>query len=310
MFVVCGEALWDLFALDGPDGLRFDARIGGSPFNVAVGLARLEQPVALFTGLSTDPLGQRLAWALEAEGVRTDFLKRVARPTTLSVVDLAADGQPIYAFYGEGAADRAVRTEDLPTLGPDVWGIHAGSFSLVVEPVGNALLALFARERGRRLLTLDPNVRLNVEPDADLWRSRIDRFVRCADLVKISDEDLGLLYSGAIAQEIATDWLRAGAGLVVVTRGASGAEAFTAAGRSAVPGRTVRVADTVGAGDTFQAALIAALAERGVWTRKDLDSLPPSQVAEVVGFAVSAASITCTRRGADLPRRAELPTKP
>jgi fructokinase len=308
MFLVCGEALWDLFALDGPEGLKFDARIGGSPFNIAVGLARLDQPAALFTGISTDRLGQRLAAALGTEGVRTDFLKRVARPTTLSVVDLGLDGQPDYAFYGAEAADRAIRTEDLPTLGPDVWGLHAGSFSLVVEPVGSALVALFARERGRRILTLDPNVRLNVEPDTSLWRSRIDRFVRSADLVKISDEDLGLLYPGAIAQEIATEWLRAGAGLVVVTRGASGAEAFTPAARTAVPGRSVKVIDTVGAGDTFQAALIAGLAERGVWTRKDLDDLAPSQIAEVVGFAVSAASITCTRRGADLPRRAELPT--
>lgn len=310
MFVVCGEALWDLFALDGPDGLGFDARIGGSPFNVAVGLARLDQSVALLTGMSTDRLGQRLAGALESEGVRTDFLVRVSRPTTLSVVDLGADGQPVYAFYGAGAADRAVGVEDLPTLGPDAWGIHAGSFSLVVEPVGSTLLALFARERGRRLLTLDPNVRLNVEPDADLWRSRIDRFVRRADLVKISDEDLGLLYPGATAQEIASDWLGAGAGLVVVTRGASGAEAFAPAGRSAVPGRAVRVVDTVGAGDTFQAALIAGLAERGVWTRKDLDALESQKIAEVVSFAVSAASITCTRRGADLPRRAELATEP
>jgi fructokinase len=310
MFVVCGEALWDLFAQDAPGGLTFDARIGGSPFNVAVGLARLDQPVALFTGLSTDRLGQRLADALEVERVRTDLLKRVALPTTLSVVDLGLDGQPLYAFYGAGAADRAVRTEDLPLLGPDVWGIHAGSFSLVVEPVGSALLALFAREKGRRLLTLDPNVRLNVEPDADLWRSRIARFVQHADIVKISAEDLGLLYPGAIAGEIAADWLRAGAGLVVVTRGEGGAEAYAASGRSAVPGRAVRVADTVGAGDTFQAALVAGLAERGVWTRKDLDALTGSQIADVVAFAVSAAAVTCTRRGADLPRRSEIPAMP
>lgn len=306
MFVVCGEALWDLFALDGRDGLQFDARVGGSPLNVAVGLARLGQPVALLTGLSTDRLGQRLTGTLDAEGVRTDFLKRVARPTTLSVVDVEPDGQPIYAFYGAEAADRSIRTEDLPRLGPDVWGIHAGSFSLVVEPVGSALLALFARERGRRLLTLDPNVRLNVEADTGLWRSRIDRLVRCSDLVKVSDEDLGLLYPGAITQEIAADWLRAGVGLVVITRGASGAEAHTDAGRIAVPGRTVRVADTVGAGDAFQAALIAGLAERGARTRNELDALAPSQIVEVVCFAVAAAAITCTRRGADFPRRAEL----
>jgi fructokinase len=136
------------------------------------------------------------------------------------------------------------------------------------------------------------------------------RFVQHADIVKISAEDLGLLYPGAIAEEIAADWLRAGAGLVVVTRGEGGAEAYTASDRSAVPGRSVRVVDTVGAGDTFQAALVAGLAERGVRTRKDLDALAGSRIAEIVAFAVSAAAITCTRRGADLPRRSELPAMP
>ena len=107
MFVVCGEALWDLFGVEDERGLTFDARIGGSPFNVAVGLARLGQPSALFTGLSTDRLGQRLHDALEAEGVVTGLLVRRARPTTLSIVDVGPDGGPIYAFYGEGAADCA-----------------------------------------------------------------------------------------------------------------------------------------------------------------------------------------------------------
>jgi len=310
MFVVCGEALWDLFATEREQGLSFDARIGGSPFNVAVGLARLGQPVGLFTGISTDPLGERLAVALQAEGVRTDFLKRPDRPTTLSVVNVGPGGQPVYAFYGERAADRAIGRDDLPAFGPDVWGIHAGSYSLVAEPVGSSLLALFEREKGRRLLTLDPNVRLNVEPDAGVWRARIGRFAALADIVKVSDEDLGLLYPGATAGEIAAGWLGSGAGLVVVTRGAGGAEAFGPAARSAVPGRPVAVRDTVGAGDTFQAALITGLAELGVWTRKDLDAAAWGDLLGVVAFAVAASGITCTRLGADLPRRAELPPIP
>lgn len=106
MFVVCGEALWDLFCVERPGGLSFDARIGGSPFNVAVGLARLDQPAALFTCLSTDMLGQRLFNALKAEGVETGLLLRSPRPTTLSIVDVGPDGAPVYSFHGEGAADR------------------------------------------------------------------------------------------------------------------------------------------------------------------------------------------------------------
>lgn len=307
MFLVCGEALWDLFGVEVDSGLAFDARVGGSPFNVAVGLARLGQPVALFTGLSTDFLGDRLLQALRAEGVRSDLLRRLDRPTTLSVVTLGPDGQPVYAFYGDGAADRSIGPGDLPVLGPDVWGLHAGSYSLVVEPVGAALLALFAREKGRRLLTLDPNVRLNVEPDVRVWHDRIGRIAALADVVKVSDEDLGLLYPGATGEEIASAWLDAGAGLVVITRGAGGAEAFGAAGRIAIPGRPVTVADTVGAGDTFQATLIAGFAELGIWSRRDLDAMPGSDIAAVAAFAVGAAAITCSRRGADLPHRDELP---
>ena len=307
MFLVCGEALFDLFGSDGVDGLSFDARIGGSPFNVAVGLSRLNQPAALFTGISTDPLGERLASALRAEGVGTSFLLRPDSPTTLSVVTLASDGQPVYAFYGHDAADRQVGLGALPTLGADVWGIHAGSYSLVVEPVGSALLALFEREAGRRLLTLDPNVRLNVEPDRDAWRARLERFLAHADVVKVSDEDLALLYPGRTSAEVATEWLAAGPGIVVVTRGASGAEAYTPRGRRVVAGQPVSVADTVGAGDTFQAAFIAGFAESGIWTRRDLDAAPEETLLSLVRFAVHAAAITCTRRGADLPRRVDLP---
>lgn len=304
MFVVCGEALFDLFGSEAGAGLAFDARIGGSPFNVAVGLARLGLKSALLAGISTDPLGERLVEALRRENVRTDMVKRTDRPTTLSVVSLAADGQPHYAFYGERAADRDLRAEDLPALGPDVWGLHAGSYSLVVEPVGSALLALFEREAGRRLLTLDPNVRLNVEPDPAVWRDRIARFVGHADIVKVSDEDLGLLYPGATGAEIAASWLEAGAALVILTRGPAGAEYFDRSGRRSVAGRSVRVADTVGAGDTFQAALIAGLAELGLWTRADLEATAATE--RLVAFAVEAAAITCTRRGADLPHRADL----
>ena len=320
MFVVCGEALWDLFAVEG-DPLRFEARPGGSPFNVAVGLARLGQMAALLTGLSTDPLGQRLARRLRAEGVATALLLHRSRPTTLSLVDLGPDGAPSYAFHGENAADRAVTPADLPPLGPDVWGVHAGSYSLAVEPVGTALLHLFARESRRRLLTLDPNVRLAVQPDAALWRGRVDAFCRLADVVKLSDEDLRLLRPGSDcggdAASVASEWLRAGAGLVIVTRGAAGAEAFSATGRVPVPGdrapgrphaaALAADADTVGAGDAFQAALIVWLAEHDVRDRRALDALGRGAVADLLAFANAAGAMACTRRGADLPRRADLP---
>jgi fructokinase len=306
MFVVCGEALWDLYGTESASGLTFDARIGGSPFNVAVGLARLGQQAALLTGLSTDRLGRRLLARLEAEGVATTHVVRNDRPTTLSLVELADDGSPAYAFYGEGAADRAVGAADLPALGADVWGLHAGSFSLVAEPVGSSLLTFFERARNGRLLTLDPNVRLTAEPDLSLWRRRIDAFVRLSDLVKVSAEDLDLLHPGVPHAEIVAGWRQAGASLVIVTRGVAGAEAYGPFGRVETPGLPVEVVDTVGAGDSFMAAVAAGLAERGLRSRERLTCIAADEAAALLVFATAAAAVTCARRGADPPRRDEL----
>jgi fructokinase len=308
MFLVCGEALFDLF-MEPAAGfdLRFDGRIGGSPFNVAVGLARLDRPAALFTGLSTDFLGRRLAAALAADGVDTGFLLRKDAPTTLSLVGLTVDGVPDYAFYGRGAADRSIEIAELPRLDGGVTALHFGSFSLVVRPAGDALAALAARESRHRLISVDPNVRLNVEPDLGVWRTRIAALAAYADLIKVSSEDLAALYPGRPTEGMAEEWLDGGVRLVVVTRGGEGAVAFTGRDRVAVPPEAVAVVDTVGAGDAFQAALLCALDELGYASRAGLESLSQATIERCLAFATRAAAITCTRRGAALPTRRELP---
>jgi fructokinase len=308
MFLVCGEALFDLF-MEPSAGfdLRFDGRVGGSPFNVAVGLARLGRRAALFTGLSTDFLGRRLAAALAADGVDTGFLLHKEAPTTLSLVGLGSDGSPEYAFYGRDAADRSVAIADLPDLEARVAALHFGSYSLVVRPTADAFAALAARESRRRLISLDPNVRLNVEPDSEVWRSRIAALAAHADLVKVSSEDLGALYPGRPVESAAAEWLGGGVRLVVVTRGAAGAVAFTGHDRVAVPGEPVAVVDTVGAGDAFQAALLCALAERGHASGAGLGRLAQPMLGRCLAFANRAAAIACTRRGAALPFRRDLP---
>jgi fructokinase len=308
MFLVCGEALFDLFAeATAGDGLRFDGRIGGSPFNVAVGLARLDRPSALFTGLSTDFLGQRLAGALAGDGVAADFLLRKEAPTTLSLVGLAADGTPSYAFYGRGAADRSVEVGEVPELTPAIGVIHFGSYSLVVAPTADAFAALAARERRRRLITLDPNVRLNVEPDLEVWRARVQAMAAHADLIKVSSEDLTSMYPSRSVDATVERWLADGVRLVVVTRGADGATGFTERYRVVAPGERVEVVDTVGAGDSFQAALLCAIDELGLASRSGLEGLEEPALQRCLAFATRASAITCTRRGADLPRRRELP---
>ena len=308
MFLICGEALYDLFvAEETPTGLRIDARIGGSPFNVAVGLARLGKPASLLTGVSTDALGERLVGALEAEGVETRLLVRMPNPTTLAVVALGPQGEPRYAFYGEGAADRSLTRASVPAIPDAVSCLHFGSFSLVVEPTADALLALAEREQGRRYISVDPNVRANVEPDLARWRREIERFVRAAHLVKLSEEDLGHLDPAAEPDTLAADWLARGARIVVLTRGERGATLWTRGVRADHPGVAVEVVDTVGAGDAFQAALLCGLGEAGRLTAgRGPDDLDEGEAHSLLAFACEAAARSCTRRGADFPRRAEL----
>jgi fructokinase len=308
MFVVCGEALFDLFPEETGDQsqLLFDARIGGSPFNVAVGIARMGRRSALLTGLSTDFLGEKLASALRREGVATDFLIRKSAPTTLSLVGLGADGSPQYVFYGDGAADRLVESSELPLFPDTVIGVHFGSYSIAVPPVADALSDLARREKGRRLISLDPNVRLNIMPDAAAWRRRVETLAAQADLLKISLEDVETLYPGEAPEGLVARWLGAGVGLVVVTRGGGGIFGATSGLAVELPAAPVEVVDTVGAGDTFQAALLAALDELGLANRAALNAIDRDTLRRILGFAARAAVITCTRRSADLPRRAEL----
>ncbi|KTC36657.1 fructokinase [Pseudomonas sp. ABAC61] len=311
MYLVCGEALFDFFSADEAgtpaNKVAFQAIAGGSPFNVAVGLRRLGIDVALLAGLSRDYLGQRLRQVLDKEGVDTRYLREFDAPTTLAMVAVGADGSPHYSFRGEGAADRQLLEEHLPALGEQVRGLHVGSFSLVVEPIAGALRALVRRERGRRLISLDPNVRLNPQPDIQLWRQRIAELAGHADLIKVSDEDLALLYPGQAPEVRVQGWLEDNAKLVFLTRGSQGATVFSRRhGSWSVATPQVQVIDTVGAGDTFQAALIAWLTEQGLDSPLGLEQLSREQIDALLRFAVNAAALTCTRTGPDLPYRHQL----
>ena len=311
MYLVCGEALFDFFSEDDASGLasnvNFKAIAGGSPFNVAVGLRRLGVDAALFAGLSTDYLGRRLQQVLQDEGVRPDYLVDFAAPTTLAMVAVGANGSPHYSFRGEGCADRQLKLEHLPELGPEVRGLHIGSFSLVVQPIADTLLALVQRESGKRLISLDPNVRLNPEPNIDLWRSRIATLVELADLIKVSDEDLSLLYPEQDPQRVIEGWLEHRCQLVFLTRGGEGATVFSRAhGSWSVPASSVKIADTVGAGDTFQAALITWLTEHQMDSVDGVQRLSREQIDGMLTFAVQAAALTCSKTGPDLPYRQQL----
>jgi fructokinase len=287
--------------------VNFKAIAGGSPFNVAVGLRRLGVDSALFAGLSTDYLGRRLQQVLQdEEGVRADYLVDFAAPTTLAMVAVGANGSPHYSFRGEGCADRQLSLAHLPQLGDDVRGLHIGSFSLVVQPMADTLLTLVQRESGKRLITLDPNVRLNPSRTSTSG-ANVATLVQLADMIKVSDEDLSLLYPEQDPQRVIEGWLQHRCQLVFLTRGGEGATVFSRAhGSWSVPACSVKIADTVGAGDTFQAALITWLTEQGLDSVEGVQQLSREQIDAMLRFAVQAAALTCSKTGPDLPYRHQL----
>ena len=291
---------------DSAQGVALDARIGGSPLNVAIGLARLAQPVAFFGALSTGFLGQRLMRALRDEGIRTEAVVQVDAPTTLGLVGLDENGGASYAFYGHGGADRQLPMAALACVPAAARSFHFGSYAMVGEPVASTQRALVEREHTRSLVAYDPNIRLNVEPDLQRWHAALQWMLPRTHLLKLSAEDLDLLFPGASPDALAHEWLAQGVACVVVTQGSGGASVWRAGEHWHVAPVPVQLVDTVGAGDTFQAALLAGLAERGVHSGEMLRRMPGSALRQTLDFAARAAAITCSRRGADLPRRNEL----
>ena len=228
----------------------------------------------------------------------------------MGLVCLDASGSASYAFYGQGCADRMLAAQRLPRLGDDIKALHFGSYTMVVQPVASTQRLLVDRERAARLISYDPNLRLNVEPDLACWTDAVIWMARRVHLLKASTEDLALLRPGEDLRKVAQGWLALGVALVVVTEGGQGALAMTHQHTVDVQAHNVNVVDTLGAGDTFQAAMLAWLAEAKLLLAQALRDINAEQLQAMLGFASAAAAITCARRGADMPLRDELPAAP
>jgi fructokinase len=303
MILVCGEALIDLFiGAPSPTGLTAEAVAGGSPFNVAIGIGRLGRPAAFLSTLSEDAFGSFLADKLTEAGVSPAYVQRCPKRTTLSVIATSATGQPQYSFYAEDSADRALSPEALPSLLPDVVNaIAAGSYALGVEPIASAIETLLHREAGRRVISLDPNVRPRVIGDLSRYRERFERLLAHATIVKASDEDIELLYSTHDLISTARSWMKQGPKLVIVTRGENGPIAVSNTFVLERPAPQVDVVDTVGAGDTFHAGLLSWLDANSLLTPDGIAQLSETHVTAALDFAAAVAAIVCTRRGANPP---------
>ncbi len=289
----CGEALIDM--LPGAGG-SFMPHPGGGMFNTARALGRLGARAAFFWGLSTDMFGATLAAHLHDAGVDTTACPRVDRPCTLAFVTLAGD-EARYAFYDEGTAGRLLTPAGLPRVAAEA--LVFGGISLAAEPCGSAMEALFAREAGRRAVMVDPNIRPGVLRDEPALRARLGRMLAGADIVKLSAEDLAWLSPDGPG--FVQGLLAAGVRLVCVTDGAREARAYLPGQVLHEPARPVAVADTVGAGDTFNAGLLAALQAAGALTKPGLAALTPETVRAALRLGVAAAAVTVSRPGADPP---------
>jgi fructokinase len=299
VILVCGEALIDLTQTDDPGIWR--AHPGGSPLNVAVGLARLGSPTGFVGRMSSDAVGRQLRKRLSDNGVDTSYVVAATEPTSLAVVSVDDEGIASYVFHMSGTADWQWSPGELPVM-DGVDALQAGSLALLQPPGGEVLEAWLASSRGRIPVCVDPNVRPSVQPDRNVYRAAVDRWLPLADVFKASSEDIGWLYPGEDVTAVAGRWLAAGPSVVAITLGAAGALVTTRQGSVVVPGQSVEVVDTVGAGDAFTSGFLHQLRDAGLLTTGRLHTLSDADAEAAARFAVGIAADTCTRAGADPPR--------
>ncbi|MEU3250403.1 carbohydrate kinase [Streptomyces sp. NPDC006997] len=300
MIVVAGEALIDLVPQGTGALASLRPALGGGPYNTAVALGRLGSPTAFCSRASRDAFGEALLDGLRAAGVDVSAVQRGPEPTTLAVATLDGDGSAAYSFYVDGTADRLFAAPD--RLPPGTRAVSFGTCSLVLEPGASAYEELLRAASAQGVFTaLDPNIRPGLIPDPDAYRARFRSWLPSVSLLKLSEEDARWL--GGTPRE----WLAAGPSAVVITQGGDGLAAFTRDGRvHLAPGEEVAVVDTIGAGDTVNAALLHGLAGWDALSPGALAELSPGHWTRLLGFAARAAAVTCSRAGAEPPYAAEV----
>ena len=304
---VIGEAIVDLLPAGPPR--TFQAVPGGSPYNVAIGLARLGHHATLMARLADTAFGRILRDHALAEGIDLHAAPRAAEPSTLAVVSLDASARASYDFYLDGTADWQWTTEETGRAPEGTAVFHFGSIASWTPPGDAAIheLAGQMRSRGDVLVSYDPNVRPGLLLDHRHGQRVVERALGLAHLAKASTDDVAWLYPGRPVEEVARHWLGRGVTMVVITSSADGAHAYTAQGWSVHrPALDIAVVDTVGAGDSFTAGLIASLIRRGQHSPAELARCPADQVSGALDDAILVASLNCERRGNDPPTAADV----
>ena len=304
MILCAGEALIDMLPRETADGENaFAPHAGGAVLNTAVALGRLDVPVQFFSGISNDLFGEVLRAHLNASNVDSSVAAVSDRPTTLAFVKLT-DGHASYAFYDENTAGRMLSPDDLPDASPDA--LFVGGISLAVEPCAAAYEALAAKHAADTVVMMDPNVRPSFIADEAAFRARMGRMFDHCDIVKLSDEDLAWFMPDETTENAALRLVEGGMKLLCITQGSTGVTGYTADHEVFVPANKATVVDTVGAGDTFNAGLLASLHQAGVLTKSAIGSLDADVVRDALALGAKTAAITVSRAGANPPWASEL----
>ncbi len=305
MILCCGEALIDMLPRTSTEGEAcYAPYAGGAVFNTAIALGRLGAKIGFYSGIAQDMMGEVLTETLVNSKVDTSTVVYSDRPSTVAFIKLV-DGQATYAFYDENTAGRMLSKDDLPTeVAADT--LFFGGISLPVDPCGATYEALCHREAANKVIMIDPNIRPGFIRDEATYRARIEGMLAVADIIKVSDEDLTWLFGEGDMMDHAKKLISNGAKLVCITEGAKGSYGITAENVVFVEAQKATVVDTVGAGDTFNAGVLASLQSAGKLTKAAVAELDEETIRTALSLGNRAAAVTVSRAGANPPWSNEL----
>jgi fructokinase len=308
MIICCGESLIDMISIaNAGNESVFAGLTGGAIFNTSIALGRLDVPVGLISGVSTDLFGKKITKDLTDSNVNIKLLIRNEKPTTLAFVDVK-DGQANYTFYDENSAGNSIHYSDFPNIPKIATTLCFGGISLCTEPAASAYEKLFIQEIKNKVLFLDPNIRSTFISDEISYRKRLNKMISSSDILKVSDEDLDwIVTSGSSINEKIEKLHNLGAKLIIVTKGAEGVAAYVKNKKVInLPAQKVNVIDTVGAGDTFNAGFLAKLSKLKLLSKSNIKNLSSKQISMALEYGIKAASITVSRKGANPPLLSEI----
>lgn len=301
MILCCGEALIDMLPTTNASGQSaFMPVVGGSVFNSAVALGRLNIATGFFSGLSRDFFGDMLCQTLDEAKVDYSFAVRSHKPTTLAFVKLI-NQQAQYAFFDENTAGRMLEYSDVPEISAKISTLLFGCISLIAEPCASVYEALMTKAAAQKVIYLDPNIRANFISNRQQHYARLHKMIGHSDILKLSDEDLRWFDGDVTFDDFANQMLQIGPKLVVITKGKQGIVAYSKHHCVDIVGEKIEVFDTVGAGDTVNAGILASLEQQNLLQKNAINSLTDEQIYNALSLANKAAAITVSRAGANPP---------